>query len=97
MLRNVSVYINHHQGAHRLYFSKVTMLISVIDVVNEELRVQHLLQHVSVYIDHHQEAHRLCFAKVTVLISVVHVINEVFGAVAAYFVQSPCTCKSCTV
>ena len=35
MLQYVSVYINHHQGAHRLCFAKVTMLISVVYVVNE--------------------------------------------------------------
>jgi hypothetical protein len=39
----------------------------------------------------------MCFAKVTILISVVQVVNEVFGAVAAYFVQSRCACASCTV
>jgi hypothetical protein len=29
MLQHVSVYINHQQGASRLYFAKVTMLILV--------------------------------------------------------------------
>jgi len=55
-----------------------------------------LLQHVSVYINHHQGSYSLCFA-VTILISVIHVVIEVFGAVAAYFVQSRCACISCTV
>jgi hypothetical protein len=35
MLQRVSVYINHHEGAHRLCFAKVTVLISVVHVVNE--------------------------------------------------------------
>ena len=36
MLQHDSVYINHHQGAHSLCFAKVTILISVIHVVNDD-------------------------------------------------------------
>jgi len=35
LLQHVSVYINHHQGAHGLCFAKVTILISVIHVIHK--------------------------------------------------------------
>ena len=35
LLQRVSVYKNHHQEVHCLCFAKVTILISVVHVVNE--------------------------------------------------------------
>jgi hypothetical protein len=35
LLQHVLVYINHHQGARSLFFAKVTVLISIIQVVIE--------------------------------------------------------------